>query len=110
MAVRFWSGDVIQRVELCRHPLASAYPGNFLGAVARLLSFVSAKPNLVSISGCPSAILQTFDQCGLFKHTVQFPFRFEVMSLPRLYAPEVRKFFWEDRLLFAVEVHGRLRQ
>ena len=80
------------RVELCRHALASAYPGNFLGAVARLLSSVLAEPNLVSISGCPSAILQTFDQCELFKHTVQFPFRFEVVSSPRLMHQKYERF------------------
>ena len=93
MAVRFWSGDVIQRVELSQHTLASAYPGNFLGAVARLLSFISAGPNLVSVSGCPSTILQTLEQCGLFKHAVQFPFRFDVMTLPRLMHQKYEGFF-----------------
>ena len=52
MAVRFWREDAIQRVELCRHPLTSAYPGNFFGSISRLLSFIFAGPNLVSVSGC----------------------------------------------------------
>ena len=93
MAVRFWREDVIQRVELCRHPLASAYPGNFFGSISRLLSFISSEPNLVSVSGCPSAVLQTLDQSNLFKHSVHFPFRFEVLSLPRLMHQKFDSFF-----------------
>ena len=84
MAVRFWREDVIQRIELCRHPLASSYPGNFFGSISRLLSFVSVGPNLVSVSGCPSAVLQTLDRSDLFKFSLQYPFRFEVLSLPKL--------------------------
>ena len=93
MAVRFWRDDVIQRIELCRHPLASDYSGNLLGSIARLLFFVSAGPNLVSISGSPSAILQTLDQCGLCKHFVQYAFRLEVLSLPCLMHQKYESFF-----------------
>ena len=93
MAVRFWREDNIQRVELCRHPLASGYPGNFFGSISRLLSFISSGPNLVSVSGCPSAVLQALDQSNLFKHSIQFPFRFEVLSLPRLMHQKFDSFF-----------------
>ena len=93
MAVRFWREDVVQRVELCRHPLASAYPGNFFGSISRVLSFISSGPNLVSVSGCPAAVLQTLDQSKLFKFSIQYPFRFEVLSLPRLMHQKYDDFF-----------------
>ena len=93
MAVRFWRDDVIQRIELCRHPLASSYPGNFFGSISRLLSFVSVGPNLVSVSGCPSAVLQTLDRSDLFKFSLQYPFRFEVLSLPKLKHQKYECFF-----------------
>ena len=93
MAVRFWRDDVIQRIELCRHPLASSYPGNFFGSISRLLSFVSVGPNLVSVSGCPSAVLQTLDRSNLFKFSLQYPFRFEVLSLPKLMRQKYEGFF-----------------
>ena len=110
MAVRFWREDNIQRVELCRHPVASGYPGNLFGSISRLLSFISSGPNLVSVSGCPSAVLQALDQSNLFKHSVQFLFRFEVLSLPRLMHQKFDSFFWEDRLLLATEVSNRVSQ
>ena len=93
MAVSFWREDVIQWVELCGQSLTSAFPGNLLGSISRLLSLISSVHNLVSVSGGPSAILQTLFQCGLFKNAVQYTFRFEVLSLPRLIHQKYESFF-----------------
>ena len=54
MSIRFWRGDSLVRVELHRHQQSDAYPDCYLPAISCLLSFVSSKPNLVSISGCSS--------------------------------------------------------
>ena len=89
MSVRFWRDDsLVERVELHRHHQAESYPGCYLTAISCLLSFVSSKPNLVSISGCSSMIFKTLETCGLFNHGIQYPFRFEVFSLPELMHPE----------------------
>ena len=56
-------------------------------AISCLLSFVSSKPNLVGISGCSSMIFRALETCGLFDHGIQYPFRFEVLSLPELMHP-----------------------
>ena len=88
MSVRFWRDDSLVRVELQRHQQAESYPGCYLTAISCLLSFVSSKPTLVSISGCSSMIFKTLETCGLFSHGIQYPFGFEVFSLPELMHPE----------------------
>ena len=56
MSVRFWREDSLVLVELHRHHQPESYPGCYLTAISCLLSIVSSKPNLVSISGCSSMI------------------------------------------------------
>ena len=88
MSVLFWREDSLVRFELHRHHQAESYPGCYLTAISFLLSFVSSKPNLVSISGCSSMIFRALETCGLFNHGIQYPFRFKVFSLPELMHPE----------------------
>ena len=88
MSVRFWRDDSLVRIELHRHHQAESYPGCYLTAISCLLSFVSTKPNLVTISGCSSMVFRALETCGLFSHGIQYPFRFEVFSLPELMHPE----------------------
>ena len=88
MSVRFWWDDSLVRISLHRHNQTDPYPDCYLAAISSLLSFVSTKPDLVSISGCSSMIFKTLETCGLFNHGIQYPFRFEIFSLPELMHPD----------------------
>ena len=87
MSIRFWRGDSLVRVELHRHLQSDAYPDCYLSAISCLLSCVSSKPNLVSISGCSSMVFQALESSKLYEHGIQYPFRFEAFSLPDLMHP-----------------------
>ena len=87
MSVRFWRDDSLVRVELHRHNQADPYPCCYLTAISCLLSVVSSKPNLVSVSGCSSMVFRALETRGLFNRGIQYPFRFEVFSLPELIHP-----------------------
>ena len=87
MSVRFWREDSLVRVLLHRHNQSDSYPGCYLTAISCLLSFVSSKPNLVSIFGCSSMIFKALES-GLFSHGIQYTFRFDDFSLPELMHPE----------------------
>ena len=54
-----------------------------------MMSFISSKPSLVSVSGCSSMVFRALETIGLFKKGTQYPFRFEVISLPELMHPNV---------------------
>ena len=80
MSVWFWKCDSLVRVELHWHHQSDSHPGCYLTAISCLLSFLSSKPNLVSISGCSSMIFRALETRGLFNLGIQYPFRFEVFS------------------------------
>ena len=84
MSVRFWRDDTLVRVQLYRCPLALGMPGKYFAGASRLLSITCSKPKLVSVSGCSASIVQSFDYCKEFLYGVQYPFRFDVFSLPSI--------------------------
>ena len=84
MSVRFWKGDTLVRVQMYQCPLAQGMPGSYFSGASRLLSVTSSKPKLVSVSGCPAPVVQSFDDCEDFLYGVQYPFRFDVFSLPTI--------------------------
>ena len=84
MSVRFWKENTLVRVPLFRCPLVAGFPSKFITGLSRLLSVISFKPGLVSVSGCPASLVRTLDNCGLFSRGVQYPFRFDVLSLQAL--------------------------
>ena len=84
MSVRFWKENTLVWVPLFRCPLVAGFPSTFIMGLSRLLSVVSFKPGLVSVSGCPASLVRTLDNCGLFSRGVQYPFRFDVLSLQTL--------------------------
>ena len=88
MSIRFWKNDMLS-MELYRHHQGEAYPDCYLTALSHLLSFISSKPSLVSFSGCSSMVFRALETSGLFKNGIQYPFRFEVISLPELMHPNV---------------------
>ena len=84
MPVRFWKGDTLMRVQMHQCPLTQGMPGSYFSGASRLLSITSSKPKLVSVSGCSAPIVQSFDDCEDFLYGVQYPFRFDVFSLPTI--------------------------
>ena len=84
LSVRFWHGDTLCKVELLRFGRTVAFPTGHLGAVARLLSTISTAPDLVCCSGCPTDVLEAFNESDIFKRGVQAPFRFGDLDLARL--------------------------
>ena len=55
-----------------------------LGSLARFLSAVSTRPDMVACWGCPVEFAKTIDQSEYFTQGVQSCFRFEHLSLARL--------------------------
>ena len=87
LSIRFWKNDLLARVELYRHHQGETYPDCYLSAISQMLSFISSKPSLVSVSGCSSMVFRALETSGFFKNGIQYPFRFEVISLPELMHP-----------------------
>ena len=84
MSVRFWKGEELCRVLVCRNGLPSSELTGELGSVSRLLSVVSTRTDIVGCSGCPVDLLSTIDQSLFFTRGLQSCFRFEQVDLPRL--------------------------
>ena len=89
LSIRFWKNDLLARVELYRHHQGETYPDCYLSAISHVMSSISSKPSLVSVSGCSSMVFRALETSGLFKNGIQYPFRFEVISLPELMHPNV---------------------
>ena len=87
MSIRFWRGDSLVRVGLHKHLQTDEYPDCYLSAISCLLSCVSSKPNLVSISGCSSMAFQALESSDLYDNGIQYPFRFEAFSIPDFMHP-----------------------
>ena len=81
MSVRFWKGDSLCRVFVCRSGLPSADLTGELGSLSRFLSVVSTKADIVACSGCPVELICTIDRCALFPRAVQSCFRFQHLDL-----------------------------
>ena len=84
MSLRFWKEGSLVRMPLFRCPLIAGFPKTYVAGISRLLSAISTKPGLVSVSGCPAALVRPLDNWGMFPHGIQYPFRFDVMSLQTL--------------------------
>ena len=84
LTVRFWKGQSLCRVLICRSGLPASGISGELGSLARLLSVVSTRADVVACSGVPVELLQTLDQSPHFARGVQSCFRFEQLSLSKL--------------------------
>ena len=83
-SVKFWKGDSLCRVFVCRSGLPSTDLTGELGSISRLLSVVSTKADIVACSGCPVELIQTIDHNGFFPRAVQSCFRFEQLQLQKM--------------------------
>ena len=55
-----------------------------LGSLARLLSAISTKADIVACSGCPSELIRTIDEVPTSVRAVQICFRFSQLNLSKL--------------------------
>ena len=81
MSLKFWKGESLCRVFVCRSGLPSTDLTGDLGSLSRLLSVVSTKADIVACSGCPVQLIKTIDYSDLFSRAVQSCFRFEHLRL-----------------------------
>ena len=81
MTARFWKGDSLCRVFICRSGLPSSDLTGELGSLSRLLSVVSTRADIVACSGCTVDLVKTIDHSDLFSRSVQSCFRFEHLRL-----------------------------
>ena len=84
LTVRFWKGQSLCRMLICRSGLPASGISGELGSLARLLSVVSTRADVVACSGVPVELLQTLDRSPHFVRGVQSCFRFEQLSLSKL--------------------------
>ena len=84
MSVKFWKGDTLCRIYVCRSGLPSSVLTGELGSLSRLLSVVSTKADIVACSGCPVELIQTIDHNAFFPRAVQSCFRFEHLQLQKM--------------------------
>ena len=91
MSVRFWKGDSLCRVFVCRSGLPTPDLTGELGSLSRFLSVVSTKADVVACSGFPVELICTIDRCALFSRAVQSCFRFEHLQT-MMHKPTYRVF------------------
>ena len=84
MSLRFWKKTELCRVLICRSGLLSTKLTGELGSLARLLSVVSTKADIVACSGCPVDFIRTMDEMPSFTRSMQSCYRFEHLELRRL--------------------------
>ena len=84
MSVRFWKGQTLSRVIICRSSLPTTDLTGELGSIARLLSAISTKADVVACSGCPSILIRTIDEIPTSVRAVQSCFRFSQLNLSKL--------------------------
>ena len=81
MSVKFWKELDLCRVYNCRSSLPLTDVTGKRGSLARFLSAVSTRPDMVACSRCPVDFANTIEY---FSQGVQSCFRFEQLSLARL--------------------------
>ena len=84
LSIRYWKASTLAKVQLCKYPLPSDPGPSQLLMISRLLSFLSTLPQIACVSGCTSEVLRSVELSGLFKKGIEYPFRFNAFSLPKL--------------------------
>ena len=84
LSIRYWKASTLAKVQLCKYPLPSDPGPSQLLMISRLLSFLSTPPQIACVSGCTSEVLRSVERSGQFKKGIEYPFRFNAFSLPKL--------------------------
>ena len=59
--VWYWKSASLVRVYLCRYKLMLEHTAGIVNSISRVLSVLSSKRKVVSVSGCPVELVQTLD-------------------------------------------------
>ena len=84
MSLRFCKGQYLCKVIVCRSGLPTTNLTGELGSLARLLSSISTKADIVACSGCPFELIRTIDEVPTSVRAVQNCFRFSQLNLSKL--------------------------
>ena len=84
MSLPIWKGHELCRKTVCRSWLPSSELAGELGSLARLLSVVSTKEDIVACSGCPADLLRTIEEMISSTRALQGCFRFSRLDLPHI--------------------------
>ena len=82
VSFRFWKEYNLSVVKLLSYRMASEPIARLLIAISRLLPVLSARPQIVSL--CPAEVVPLPERSPYFDEGIQYPFRFDSFSLPRL--------------------------
>ena len=93
MSLLYWKADQLVKIQLCRYSPVSHPSRNQLLAVARMMSFLSTSPQIVCMSWCTSEAHQAVEQSTLLKKGIEYPFRYEVLTLQKLMHKRERSAF-----------------
>ena len=110
MCIRFWKGQDLCQVVVCRSGHPSTDLTGELGSLARLLSAVSTKADVVACSGCPSDLVRTIDEMFCFTRSVQRCFRFDHLNLPRMMHKSSYSVFGHIDFVCVVRIDGLSRR
>ena len=82
LSIRFWKKDTLCLVKLFWYRTASEPASGALMAISRLLSVLSTRSQIVSVSGCPAELIPVLEHSSYFEKGVEYHFRFDALSLP----------------------------
>ena len=81
MSMRFWKNDSLLKCQVCRYTSTTGLIARNLPSIAKVLSAFSTAPYVVCLSGWSLATLRTLDTSTLVNKKVEYPFRFNALSL-----------------------------
>ena len=84
MFARFWKGDTLCKVLICRSGVLVRGLNGELGSLARLMSAISTQADIVSCSGVPLDFVKILDKFEFQNRGMQFPFKFGRVPLREL--------------------------
>ena len=93
MSIRFWKNDSLTKCQLTRYPSSTDLAVGQLQSRAKVLSAFSTGPQVVCLSDCSLAILRTLETSTLLKKGIEYPFRFNSLSLTTLMHRKVGSVF-----------------
>ena len=84
MSIRYWKNSSLVKCQMCLYPSSTDLTTGQLQSIAKVLSAFSAAPQFVCLSGCSLATSRTLETSKLLKKGIEYPFRFNALSLPTL--------------------------
>ena len=84
MYIRYWKDDTLIRILLCRFACIGEYPKGHLGCIARIMSAISCRPDIVSVTGCPLSLLELLMKSSFCEKGIMRPLRIDSVQFTSL--------------------------